>query len=449
MVLIFVRLSLIFLAMLALVLMIGQEARLFSILGLTLLLILLVVELYYKIMRTNRILESLLESIRHGDYTKTIREKAGGLGFRELADSAQQIIRAIASARIEKETQYQYLQTILEHIHTAVITLDQDHRPELVNPLALRMLGLYQSKKPSWDEVEKASPQFAHTVRELGESGRAMIRLSNTAEGKQLLILANTVKIGDRKVTIVTFQDIEPEIEQKEMESWQTITRIMAHEIMNSLTPLSSLTETGIMMLEEEGHTREIGSLSQKTIDNLHQALRTISDRNRALAQFIGNYRQLSRLPLPEKKPVQVILLLEEIKELYGGHLEEMGIHFSIHPGASKNFTVLADQWQLKQVLINLVKNGIEAVRTMKQPALDLSVKRALDHLLLEVADNGPGIPPEVIDKIFVPFFSTKPEGSGIGLSLSRQIIRNHGGQLSVTSEPGKGSCFRISIPME
>jgi len=446
--LITLRLGLIFLAMLALVLMIGQEARLFSILGITLLLVLMVLELFHRIMRTNRILESLLESIRHGDYNKTIRERAGGLGFSELADAAQHIIRAIASARIEKETQYQYLQTILEHIHTAVITLNESHQPELVNPLALNMLGLYQSRNPEWKEIEKASPLFASTVKNLGESGRAMIRLSHTPEGKQLLILANTVKIGGRKVKILTFQDIEPEIEQKEMESWQTISRIMAHEIMNSLTPLSSLTETGIMMLQEEGETKKVDTLTQKTIDNLHHALRTISDRNQALVQFIGNYRQLSRLPMPEKKPVQITALLEEVKELYESFLREKGILFSVRPGASKNFTIRGDQAQLKQVVINLMKNGMEALEKVKEPTLSLSVKRVLDQMQLEVADNGPGIPPELLDKIFVPFFSTKTEGSGIGLPLSRQIIMNHGGQLSVSSELGKGTCFRVSVPL-
>jgi nitrogen fixation/metabolism regulation signal transduction histidine kinase len=434
--------------MLALTLMIGQEARLFSVLGVTLLLVILTLELFRKIFRTNRILESLLESIRYGDYTKTIHEKAGGLGFKGLAEAAQQIIRAIASARIEKETQYQYLQTILEHIHTAVITLDEQHQPELVNPLALHILGLYHTKRPAWTEIEKASSLFAETVLRMGESGREMIRMAHTPAGKQLLILVNTVKIGGRKVKIITFQDIEPEIEQKEMESWQTISRIMAHEIMNSLTPLSSLTETGIMMLQEDGKTRDISSLSQHTIDNLHQALRTIADRNRALTQFIGNYRQLSRLPPPEKERLHVSELLEDLNELYAGSFKKQGIRFTIRPGAMARLTITGDPAQLKQVMINLVKNGMEAVSETPDPCLTISVRRIMDHLSIEVKDNGPGIPAEILEKVFVPFFSTKPEGSGIGLSLSRQIIRNHGGQLSVTSEPGSGTCFRVALPV-
>lgn len=218
-----VRLVLIFLAMLALALVIGQQARLFTVLGVLLILLFLIVELFSSIARTNQIVSSLLESIRFGDYNKTIRDKAAGLGFEGLADSAQQIIRAIASARIEKEIQYQYLQTILEHIHTAVLTLDETHEPELINPLALNILGLYNTRRPSWTEIEKSAPLFTSAIISMGESGRQMIRLRNTPTGKQLLVLVNTVKIGGAPVKIITFQDIEPEIERKEMEDRKSV----------------------------------------------------------------------------------------------------------------------------------------------------------------------------------------------------------------------------------
>ena len=439
------RLALIFMAMLALALIIGEQARLFSVLGVTLILLLLIAELFLTISRTNRIVESLLESIRFGDYNKTIRDRVTGLGFQGLADSAQQIIRAIASARIEKETQYQYLQTILEHIHTGVITLDDTHEPELINPLALNTLGLYNTRKPSWSEIEKRAPLFTAAVESMGDSGREMIRLSNTPTGKQLLVILNSVKIGGATVKIITFQDIEPEIEQKEIESWQTISRIMAHEIMNSLTPLSSLTETGIMMLESNGSSKDLAGISQKTIDNLYTALKTISSRNRALTEFIGSYRQLSRLPLPEKKELDVVDILEELRELYEIPCKEKGIACSISHGP-ENLKIMADDAQLKQVLINLIKNATEAMDKLKDPVINISVKRILHQVSIEVYNKGPAIPPEVLEKIFVPFYSTKSEGSGIGLSLSRQIISNHGGQIVVDSKEGKGTTFKLLL---
>jgi two-component system nitrogen regulation sensor histidine kinase NtrY len=441
------RLVLIFVAMLALALVIGQQSRLFTVLGVSLILLAFIVELFRSIARTNSIVESLLDSIRYGDYNKTIQNKAAGLGFDGLADSAQAIIKAIASARIEKETQYQYLQTILDHINTAVLTLNEAHEPELINPLALNTLGLYTRRKPSWKEIEKMAPLFTKAIDSMGESGRQMIRLRNTPMGKQLLVLVNTVKIGGAPVKIITFQDIEPEIEQKEMESWQTISRIMAHEIMNSLTPLSSLTETGVMMLGNKGKSKDISELSQKTIDNLYTALRTISDRNRSLTEFIGSYRQLSRLPLPEKAELAVADLLAELGELYEIPCKRKGIAYSISTGP-ENLVISGDEAQLKQVLINLVKNATEALDGVENPLIEVSVKRILHQVSLEIHNNGPAIPPDILEKIFVPFYSTKAEGSGIGLSLSRQIISNHGGQIGVESEDGKGTTFKVLLPV-
>jgi nitrogen fixation/metabolism regulation signal transduction histidine kinase len=441
------RLVLIFMAMLALALVIGQQARLFTVLGVSLILIAFIVELFRTITRTNSIVESLLDSIRYGDYNKTIQNKAAGLGFEGLADSAQAIVQAIASARIEKETQFQYLHTILEHIHTGVLTINEAHEPEMINPLALNTLGLYNTKKPSWAEIEKRTPLFTRAVESMGESGRQMIRLSTTPTGKQLLVLVNTVKIGGAPIKIITFQDIEPEIEQKEMESWQTISRIMAHEIMNSLTPLSSLTETGIMLLESEGKAKDAALISQKTIDNLYTALLTISSRNRALTEFIGSYRQLSRLPLPEKKEVHVVEILEELRELYEIPCKEKGIACSINHGP-ENLRIMVDDAQIKQVLINLIKNATEAMNKVQDPEIGISVKRILHQVSIEIYNSGPAIPPEVLEKIFVPFYSTKPEGSGIGLSLSRQIVSNHGGQIAVESEEGKGTTFKVLLPV-
>jgi two-component system nitrogen regulation sensor histidine kinase NtrY len=440
------RLILILVSMFLLVLIIHQQGRVFSILVVSLVLILLVAGLFRKVTRTNRIIESMLEAVLHGDLNRRVEERVSGLGFEGLADSAQQIIRAIASARIEKETQYRYLQTILEHIHTAVITLDAHYRIQLVNPLALYILGIYHTGSPAWEEIEARVPAFTRTIRAMGTSGREMIRLPDQSEGRKLLVLLNTVKVGGDPVKIITFQDIEPEMDQQEMESWKTISRIMAHEIMNSLTPLSSLTDTGIMLLRKEGRTRTVSDITQKTIDDLFMALRTISDRNQALIRFIGNYRQLSRLPAPELKEIRVGELLEEIRLLYEKQLAAGNIRFSIVPGPSR-CTIMADETQVKQVLINLVKNAMEALDGITDAALVIRAKRVLDRVIIEVSDNGPGIPDELRDQIFVPFFSTKTEGSGIGLSLCRQIVNNHGGQISM--EPGKdrGTIFRVGFP--
>jgi signal transduction histidine kinase len=176
-------------------------------------------------------------------------------------------------------------------------------------------------------------------------------------------------------------------------------------------------------------------------------ALKTIADRNAALTKFIGNYRQLSRLPMPERKELRISDLLEEIKELHHHQCKEKGISCTIHPGPAM-LSALADESQVKQVLINLVKNAMEAVEGDGNGRMEIRTKRILDEVSIEISDNGSGIPQDILEKIFVPFYTTKQEGSGIGLSLSRQIIRNHGGQISVESEPASGTTFKITLPV-
>jgi len=202
------------------------------------------------------------------------------------------------------------------------------------------------------------------------------------------------------------------------------------------------------MMLESEGGAKNITDISQNTIENLYTALKTISSRNQALTQFIGNYRQLSRLPLPQKKEIRVTEMLAEIEELYREPCARKGIAFTYHPGPDK-LSIQADDSQILQVLINLVKNATEALEGIPNPTLNLVVKRILNQVSIEISDNGSGIPDEVLKKIFVPFYSTKPTGSGIGLSLSRQIIRNHSGQISVQSKEGEGTTLKVALPVK
>jgi signal transduction histidine kinase len=201
------------------------------------------------------------------------------------------------------------------------------------------------------------------------------------------------------------------------------------------------------MLLEDEGTPKSVKEISQKTVNNLHTALKTISGRNRALTEFIESYRQLSRLPLPERKELLLSEILKEIKTLFEIPCREKGITFTIQPGPDK-LRIMADEDQLKQVLINMVKNASEAMPDNQEPVILISVKRILDRISLEIFNSGRAIPPDVLEKIFVPFYSTKAEGSGIGLSLSRQIISNHGGQILVESKEGKGTTFKIMLPV-
>lgn len=218
-------------------------------------------------------------------------------------------------------------------------------------------------------------------------------------------------------------------LERNEMEAWQKLIRVLTHEIMNSITPIISLSET----LSE----REV---SEKNYPVMRQGMQTIHRRSKGLLEFVENYRKLTRLPAPVRRPISVRELLQDLQKLF----PEAYIHIEL-PATDR--TLRIDRTQIEQVLINLIKNAKEACSKREHPQIEVKVLPALSwQCLITVRDNGEGILPDVLDKIFVPFFSTKPSGSGIGLSLCKQVMNRHGGNITVQSTIGQGSCFTLQF---
>lgn len=218
-------------------------------------------------------------------------------------------------------------------------------------------------------------------------------------------------------------------LEQNEMEAWQKLIRVLTHEIMNSITPILSLSET----LSE----REV---SEKNYAVMQQGMQTIYRRSKGLLEFVDNYRRLTRLPAPVRRPVSVCEVLQDLRKLF----HEEYVHIEM-PGEDRVLQI--DRTQIEQVLINLIKNAKEACGRKEQPEITVKVVPSLSwQCLIAVQDNGEGILPEVQDKIFVPFFTTKASGSGIGLSLCKQIMNRHGGNITVRSTAGSGSCFTLQF---
>ena len=216
-------------------------------------------------------------------------------------------------------------------------------------------------------------------------------------------------------------------LERNEMEAWQKLIRVLTHEIMNSITPIISLSET---LSERE--------MSEKNYPVMRQGMQTIHRRSKGLLEFVENYRKLTRLPAPVRRPVAVRELLQDLQKLFS----EEYIRIEL-PEADRILQI--DRTQIEQVLINLIKNAKEACSRKEQPRIEVTMLPALSwQCLITVSDNGEGILPEVQDKIFVPFFTTKPSGSGIGLSLCKQVMNRHGGNITVQSTVGKGSCFTL-----
>jgi two-component system, NtrC family, nitrogen regulation sensor histidine kinase NtrY len=247
-------------------------------------------------------------------------------------------------------------------------------------------------------------------------------------------------------VKLITLQNIQPELQKQELEAWQNLTRVLRHEIMNSITPISSLTSTLREILDHDMVRKNSHyELKDEGADDLREGLSTIENRSKGLIKFIDAYREYTSLPKPKMSTIRLKELIEKVAQLMKTELKRTRIDFH-YECSSEYLTIQADAEMIEQVLINLMKNAIEALAEAKDPKLVLSGRYDESSVMIEVTDNGPGIIKEALEHIFVPFYTTKRTGSGIGLSLSRQIMQMHNGSLSVESEPDIKTVFTMKF---
>jgi len=276
----------------------------------------------------------------------------------------------------------------------------------------------------------------------LKTGGRELVRLKIGEELVQLSIYAIELTLRNENVKLISIQNIQSELEEKEMEAWQNLVRVLTHEIMNSVTPISSL--AGIVEEELKPHVVEDNNepLTKEQLGDIHLSLQTISKRSEGLIHFVKEFRSLTSIPKPRPVPIDIRTLLEELAMLHRRDLNDRGIQLtiSVYP---EDLTLSADKNMIEQVLINLIRNAIQAFEDQEEKKIEIKVfVNEKSRAVIAVKDNGTGIDPEAMEKIFIPFFTTKKSGSGIGLSLSRQIMRVHQGTLTVKSTVGKGTEF-------
>lgn len=414
-----------------------------SIFVLGLVVILQAVMLIKYIERTNRDLARFLGSIKYSDFSATF-SGGGKSSFGELNAAFNDVVNEFRLARAEKEEQYHYLQTIVQHVGHGLLAYDNRGKIDLINNAAKRLLNVPRLKK-----IGDLSPRYQNLVEALSKirSGeKELIKIENQDEFMQLAIYATGIKLRDKAVTLVSIQNIESELSEQELESWQKIIRVLNHEIMNSVTPITSIASTVNDLIAEAERNSDDGAvvLSSGSGEDIKNALATIEKRGKGLVRFINSYRNLSNIPRPEFQVFPVTELFDRVGLLMKEKLEKHNIEFqkNIDPGSLE---LTADRELLEQALINLVLNAVDAVKDREGGRIELSSR--LDEkgrVNIIVEDNGAGIDGDAIDKIFTPFFTTKKEGAGIGLSFTRQIMRLHKGKISVKSEPEKSTQFML-----
>ncbi len=398
-----------------------------------------VVSLIRYINKTNRDLAGFLESIRFSEFTRTFQNEGYGASFDELNKAFNDVIRDFQQVRSEKEEHFHYLQSIVQNIDVSIIAYTKDGEVEMVNKAAKKLFQINSLKNVH--ALETLSKELVDTLINIKAGQNALVKVQDEDDILQLAVYATELKIKTKQITLATIKNIQNVLEEQETEAWQKLIRVLTHEIMNSITPIASISSTIEMMLKQSEE-----EMDKESIDEMQQAIQTINRRSTGLLHFVNTYRNLTKIPKPIFKIASIKSLLKNIELLMEEEMEKKNIAFSISV-VPENIEISLDEQLIEQVLINLLKNAIHAVEGRPSPTIEVKAffnKRG--RVTIQVIDNGVGILKEVIDKIFIPFFTTKPTGSGIGLSLSKQIIRLHNGSITASSEPEIGTTFTITF---
>ncbi|WP_339701322.1 ATP-binding protein [uncultured Roseivirga sp.] len=437
--LVIVRITLLMLTLTGLAFIFAKTELFFNQIILLSIVIIQVAELIRFITFTNRELAKLLLAIRYSDFSISFKGKKHGKSFQELQDAFVEIIEAFKKVSVEKEAQFRFLKVIVDNVNVGIIAIKEEHQIELMNKTAQNLLGV--GVPNYWKQLQQLSPQFSREFSEMDDNERKLVELNVKDDKLQISAHVTRLKILNFRYSIITFQNIKSEIEQKEIEAWHKLIRILTHEIMNSVTPITSLTETMQMMLHKgENLEKSIDEISEEDLADIRFSLETIQRRSEGLLHFVDDYRKLTRVKNLDKERTDAIQLLENMAQLMKPELQKEHITLELHLKSA--FELSIDRKLIEQVLINLITNAKHALKGVENPRITLKTYFRESEKVIEVTDNGMGIDESKIDQIFIPFFSTKEQGSGIGLSLSKQIMKKHKGDLTVKSESGQGASF-------
>ena len=399
-----------------------------------------VFELFNYIESTNKKLTRFFDAIKYNDFNMSFtQDNKLGKTFKALNLAFKDVIDAILEERKKSEQSFQQLRVVVENIGTGIIAINETGEVKLINRSALHLLQLESLR--SLDDLKQKVPKFHFTITNLNSSKRAAYK---NEKGQELVILETMYKLGGELYRLIALQDIKAELQAKELEAWQNLTKVLRHEIMNSIAPISSLTSTLSEVLKEDVIKKNgLNTIEDESLEDLTEGLSTISSRSEGLINFVNAYRDYTNLPEPDKRPTDIKSLVQNTTALLKNDFINSKVALEvIHTETSIELNI--DYQLIEQVLINILKNALEVVENKENAKVKLETSAHGELVTVSISDNGAGITPEATEKIFMPFFSTKNRGSGIGLSLSKQIMQLHGGDIQLETELGKGATFRM-----
>jgi signal transduction histidine kinase len=410
------------------------------------LMLLSIVELIRYVERTSRELTSFLNFVASHDFSSPVALPHKGRVFVELQEAYKVLAGEFRRLNLQKAANHQYLEAVVQHVGVALCCLDEQGTVTMINEPAARLFAVpHLNSVRTFGRVDARLP---HLLEALGDGERTLLDVRRGDETLQLVLYATTFELVGERHKLVSFQNIRDELDRQEIDSWQKLIRVLTHEIMNSVTPIISL--SGLIresMIDDTQSPPAFRALQPQEQDDMLRSVTAIHTRSSALLDFVQAYRSFSKLPAPDVSVVEVRPLLERVSTLMSQEADARRIAIDVRC-SELDLSIRADPRQAEQVLINLLRNAVDALSETASPRIELrGLRNEQGTVVLQVADNGAGIAAEHLDNIFVPFFTTKRNGTGVGLSISRQLMHANRGVISVRSEPGEGSVFTLKFP--
>lgn len=407
---------------------------------LALLLIGQVVALIRFINSTNRKIAYFFDAIKNEDFTLRFPERVTIKSFKELNQSLNRVNGLIQEVHLQLQVRENYYQEILKQANIGIMTFNGKGHILFSNPTLEKLLNY--SPLNHIKQLNQIDKRLYDIFKPFEPFERKLFQLTNEREQKQLALKCTPMTMDKKPLLLVVAQDIHHELDEKETDSWVKLIRVLTHEIMNTITPITSISDSILK------HFKSVESESSKTVEiekmtSSIRGLKVIRDQGTDLMEFVQSYRSFLNVPKPDKTLVKAHKLFEKARVLTSKEASDTTkINWSILPNGLELFV---DEKQITQVLINLVKNAAHSLEGIENGTIHVTASvDGSDRKYIEVKDNGPGIPEELIDEIFVPFFTTKDKGTGIGLSLSKQIMQRHGGSLKLHSIPDQETIFTL-----
>jgi len=412
------------------------------------------------ISKTNAELVRFFEAVRHADFSQRFELKSVGSGFDELGSTFTDILKRIQNVRSNQEAELRHIKAIIEHVPVPLLSIDHNGKITLWNNSVRRLFGT--NVVTHIDDMAKFNENFPKKLQSILAGERTLVHITIDDMEHKLIISATEITTATQQETLLSMQDIQSELARAQLQAWQDLVSVLTHEIMNSITPVASLAKTAVDLVQDvQEKTQTLPAITEETkeelseeLDDVLGAVKTVARRSDGLMQFVTSYRRLTRLPSPNKKTTSVATMFDHVTTLAKQNWQKDNIELTanIVPQA---LDIYVDPDMIEQILLNLLLNAEHALITSegeiekKTCTAKIALNAFLNvrgHVVIEVADNGKGIENKNMTQIFVPFFTTKKEGSGVGLALTRQVMLAHNGKVAVRNNSQGGATFSLTF---